>query len=207
MSFATDVSWKFTACVAPERSARLLSWESFDEIVESLSNCEISDLYWEGAMSPHLKGCSRASFELLVPADVYDGFFNSPMGYRGQFARSETHGELANRKVLDALLYRLLDAAATHQTANLHQITTSLQAKQAKIWIVETTVEDQLTDPSPSIVFPPWEFNEPNGQGLRAPRGTHLEVKGGWVSPVGDEVINQFKNDRSRHINRTGDSK
>lgn len=207
MNSAADVFWEFTACIEPERVARLLSWRSFDEIIESLSDCEISASYWEDAMSPHLKGCSRASFMLKVPADVYDGFFNAPAGYRGQFARSETDGERANRKVLDALLYRLIQVATTHRIANLHLVTTSLNAKQAKVWIDETEVENQLTDPNLSIVFPIWEFNEPNGQGLRAPCGRLLEVKGGWVSPPGDEVINKFKNDRSRHINRTGDSK
>ncbi len=207
MNTSANIFWEFTASVAPERAARLHSWQSFDQIIEVLLDCAISAPSWEDAMSPHLKGCSRASFKLVIPADVYDGFFNAPAGYRGQFARSETHGERANRKVLDALLYRLIQVAATHRIANHDLIVTSLKAKQAKVWIDETEVEDQLTDPNPSIVFPAWEFNEPNGQGLRAPRGRRLEVKGGWVSLLGGEVINVFKNDRSRHINRTGDSK
>lgn len=207
MNACAGVCRDFTTAVTPERAARLHSWRSFDEIVKSLATCEITPLYWESAISPLLKGCNRASFELLVLPDVYDAFFNSPVGYRGQFARSERHGEMANRKLLDALFQRFLEVAATHPTATPHFVATSLQGKQAKVWIVETEMENQLDDPNPSIVFPLWEFNEPNGQGLRAPRGTKLEVKGGWVNSMGDEVINPFKNHRSSHINRTGDSK
>jgi hypothetical protein len=84
---------------------------------------------------------------------------------------------------------------------------TSLRGRQAKVWIDETEVEDQLSDPTPHIVFAPWEFNEPGGPGLRAPMGTKLGVKGGWVSETGDEVNNAAKDGRSGHINRTGDSK
>lgn len=39
---------------------------------------------------------------------------------------------------------------------------------------------------SPSVAFvPQWEFHSPNGQGLRAPVGTVLEVKGAWMDATG----------------------
>jgi hypothetical protein len=80
----------------------------------------------------------------------------------------------------------------------------SLKGCQAKIWIDESEVEDQDT---PSIDYPLWESHEPGGIGLRAPRGTRLEVKGGWVSSSGEEVINTYKSHRSGNITRTGDSR
>ena len=80
----------------------------------------------------------------------------------------------------------------------------SLKATQAKIWIDENEVEDQ---DEPLIDFPLWEAYEPGGLGLRAPYGTKLEVKGGWVNHGGEDVINSQKNHRSGNINRTGDSR
>lgn len=166
--------------------------------------CHIAPLYWERATKRELDGCYRASFVLTVPPDVYDAFFNSPVGYRGQFARSETQGEEANRKVIEVLLPRFLEIAANHPAATLQFVMASLKGKQAKIWIDETEVDDQLTDPLPAIDYAEWEFNDRDGQGLRAPQGTKLEVKGGWVDPMGDVVVNPSKNNRSGNINRTG---
>ena len=196
--------WRFTSAVAPERAARLLSLRSFDEIVEDVANCCIAPLYWEPATKRELKGCHRASFVLTVPLDVYDAFFNAPAGYRGQFAKSEKEGEAANRKVIETLLPRLLEVAEKQPAASREFVIASLQGKQAKIWIDETEADDGLADPSPSINYPDWEFNDRDGQGLRAPRGTRLEVKGGWVGPRGEEVINQSKDNRSSNIYRTG---
>ena len=207
MDPVAEVRWQFTNAVAPERANRLLSWRSFNDIVEELLACEIAPLYWEPATALHLRNCNRASFELTVVPEVYDAFFNAPVGYRGQFARSEGHGERANRNLLSALLSRLIEVAAAHPTAPHEYVRTSLQGRQAKVWIDETNVENQLSDPAPHIVFPPWEFNEPGGPGLRAPVGTKLGVKGGWVSETGEEVINTLKERRSGHINRSGDSK
>jgi len=207
MSDAAPVSWQFTSAIAPDRASRLLTWQSFEAIVECISKCAIAPLYWEAAIAPRLKDCKRASFELTVDADIYDAFFNSPAGYCGQFARSEGNGELANRLLFDRLVPRLIEVAAGHPSAPAAHVMTSLGGEQAKVWIDETEVEPQLSDPASHIVFAPWAFNEPDGPGLRAPRGTKLGVKGGWVTPAGAEVINNVKKKRSGHINRTGDSK
>jgi len=207
MNHVAEVCWHFTNAIPLDRTKQLLSWQSFDEIVAQLATCTVAPLYWEPAIAPRLKWCNRASFELTVEPDVYDAFFNSPVGYRGQFARSEGHGEAANRRLLNALFPRLIQAAAAHPNPSLEHITTSLYGKQAKVWIDEAEVEDQLSDAVSHIVFAPWQFNEPNGPGLRAPRGTKLGVKGGWVNSAGVEVVNAAKDGRSGHITRSGDSK
>src|SRR6266545_4676299 len=151
MSPCHGACWQFTSALPPERAAQLLSWKSFDEVVESLATCQIAPLYWECATKLELNGCYRTSFVLTVPPNVYDAFFNAPVGYRGQFAKSETQGEAANRKVIETLLPRLLEVAAEHPRATRQFVMTSLQGKQAKIWIDETEVDDELTDPNPSI--------------------------------------------------------
>ena len=199
--------WRFTSEVDPKRSADLFAWSSFDQIADEILANPVGQLYWEDATAPHLKGCSRATFELTVEPDAYDAFFNSPQGYRGQFARSEAAGELANRTLIDRLFPRLLAAAGNHPANADGRVTKSLRGAQAKIWIVESEVDAQLLDPQPAIVFPTWEFNAPNGQGLRAPRGTRLEVKGAWLDPAGNEAPNLAKRRRSNFIYATGDSK
>ena len=68
----------------------------------------------------------------------------------------------------------------------------SLDGEQAKVWIVESAVEEQLTG-SPPISFAEWEFNEPDGQGLRAPVGTQLEIKGAWIDQSRNVVFNELK--------------
>jgi hypothetical protein len=202
---APPAFWKFSQTLPSERANKLLSWRSFDEITSHFKSCQIAPMWWEPAIAPRLRdiGCHRASFVLTVPPDVYDAFFNSPVGYRGQFARSERHGEAANRHLIESLFIRLLRIAAESPTPSAQFVSTSLKATQAKIWIDENEVEDQ---DAPLIDFPLWEAHEPGGVGLRAPRGTKLEVKGGWVDDGGEEVINTQKNHRSANINRTGDS-
>ena len=199
--------WHFTSKVDSQRAAALYAWPSFDQIADAVLDSSIDPLYWEDATALHLKGCNRACFEVRVAPDAYDAFFNSPHGYRGQYARSESAGELVNRRLLDALLPRLLLAADDHPALADARVAKSLGGAQAKIWIVESAVDTQLLDPEPSIVFPAWEFNAPNGQGLRAPRGSRLEVKGAWVDVSGCVVLNPTKTRRSSFIYQTGDSK
>jgi hypothetical protein len=199
------ITWSFTTRVPVDRRNRLLAFTSFDDIVAQLGSARVEPMYWEPAMVPRLSGCHRASFKLKVDPDTYDAFFNSPAGYRGQYALAEACGAQANSAALASLLPKLL--ASAQPFAAHFPVLTSLRGEQAKIWIDESEVDDQLTDPHTSIVFSDWEFNEPNGQGLRAPVGTTLEIKGTWVNAAGIEVINQPKCARGRNISRTGDSK
>ena len=206
MSAPPRVHWTFSALVGEVRASQLLAWQSFEEIIDEFSACTVAPLYWEPATAPHLEDCHRASFELAVSLELFDGFFNAPAGYRGQYAASESVGEAANRRLIEALLPRLL-RAENPSAIEPRLIEASLRGKQAKTWIVESAVEDQLTHPEKFISFPEWEFNEPDGQGLRAPQGTALEVKGAWLDRDGREVVNQAKCRRSTNIYKTGDSK
>ncbi len=207
MTTTPTIHWAYTSAVEGDRVAKLRAWTTFDEIIVRVAALEIRPLYWEPAAAPHLNGCHRASFDLPIDPDLYDGFFNAEIGYRGQFAASEGRGETANRDLVKALTPRLLEVATMRTDVPEKLVIASLAGKQAKVWIVESEVEEALTDPSPAIDFPYWEFNAPNGQGLRAPRGTMLEVKGSWVNPDGSEVCNPFKCRRSSNIHLTGDSK
>ncbi len=197
---ALTVNW-FSSDFPADRADKLASW-SLDAIVEQFLNCEIGWFCWEPAKyEPRLmeRDCHRASFPLIVDPDIYDAFFNAPAGYRGQFAKSEKHGDDAQRQLIEALFPRLLEVAAQYPTAPPEDVTTSLRGKQAKIWYDEN--EAGLVYGPESIDFHPWD--NPHNK-VRAPRGTTLEIKGGWVSSTGEEVINPSKCDRSRNLTKFG---
>jgi len=197
--------WRFTDVVCADRAARLYDWPSFDPIILALQFSSVEKFWWEAYRGPALKACNRASFTLRVASAIYDAFFNSPNGYRGQYARAPTIGEAANRKVLNTLEQSLLSAeVARHTNVRPDLIWTSLRAKDAKVWIVEDEVEDQLTDERPAISYPFWERNSLDGQGLRAPVGNFLEVKGGWLDSEGIETRDPSKAHRSLHIFERG---
>ena len=80
----------------------------------------------------------------------------------------------------------------------------SLAATDAKIWILESEVELHLGDPTPEIVFDLWQQGTTDGVGLRAPIGTRLEVKGGWIDREGRERRDPYKATRGDDIHAFG---
>lgn len=159
---------------------------------------------WEPFRNGHLKGCRRAKFLLVVPVDIYDYFFNSPHGYRAQYAIAPINGEAANRAVIASLESSLETFAQTApETAQLPLIT-SLRGTDAKIWICEPEVETQLGKGKPEIRYAPWETLTETGVGLLAPLGTKLEIKGGWLDEQGLERRDPTKATRSIDIHLTG---
>ncbi len=195
--------WGYTIAVDVERAQRLSAWSSYESIILAVARTAVVAQPWrEPAISGHLTGCHRASAVLVLPPDIYDAFFNAPAGYRAQFARSLADGVAANARATSlfapsvvAEFQRTLVPDATPEF-----VRASLWAGQAKIWIDEHEVDGQLSAPKPSISFEPWERNDPDGPGLRAPVGTRLEIKGGWINPSGAEVLNPAKVSRSLEI-------
>ncbi|HEY8130457.1 MAG TPA: hypothetical protein VII12_01085, partial [Thermoanaerobaculia bacterium] len=135
---------------------------------------------------------------------TYDAFFNAPVGLRAQYARSASHGEAANRRVITLLAPLLLSYSNNVRAPSRSQIDWSLCGSQAKIWIDETEAEDQLGAVEPEILYEPWAARSESGVGLLAPLGTRLEVKGGWVRSDGIVVPDHAKATRSDDIHREG---
>jgi hypothetical protein len=194
--------WSYTNVVDPNRAARLVAWESFDGILASLvSIASINTFIWEAGLDQRLRGHHRACYLLKVLPDVYDGFFNSPVGYRAQYARSEEEGCAANRAVLDALIPKL---SAHPHGIDRDLIDRSHRGAGAKIWIHEAEVEDQMGSEVSEIDYPEWASASSNGAGLLAPVGTLLEIKGAWLTPDGMVHVDPQKVDRSRDIHMEG---
>jgi hypothetical protein len=195
--------WSFTAAVPAERQRMLLECDSFDTIELSINLvAKVESFIWEPASARELAGCSRASYKLTVVPELYDLFFNSPVGYRAQYAASVNGGETANHRFIETLTNKLL--AASFQACSESRLRTSLQARQAKVWIHEKEVESHLGGDEEEIFFPQWRGRCETDVGLRAPVGTELVIHGGWLDSSGIEKLNPFKLLRSKQIHECG---
>ena len=197
-------NWQYADSVGAARAQRLLSLSAFTEVVELVVTAHVASLTWEPFMGTVLTGCSRASFLLKVSPITYDAFFNSPAGYRGQFALSPSEGEAANRLLLTRLEPKLIGFATERNEAPSSAVLASLRAAEAKFWICESEVESQLGEEHPAILYTPWADSSETGVGLLAPVGTSLEVKGGWLDSQGQERRNPGKANRSNEIHELG---
>ena len=196
--------WTFSAAIGASRAERLLALASFDEVLHMLTTANVVAFRWKAFDSERLRGCHRAEYRLLVDPDVYDAFFNAPVGLRAQYARGAAHGEAANRRVISLLAPRLLAFEPGNASVPASAIEWSLCGAQSKIWIDEDEVEAQLGQIEPQIIYPKWSANSASGAGLLAPRGSHIEVKGGWFSADGTVLIDPAKAGRSEDIQREG---
>ena len=122
------------------------------------------------------------------------------------------------------MLDNLIAFAKEHVDASsgmtLEMIKCSLNLPSAKIWIDETGVRKQkgedITNFQHDLDVEPWIRNakkylenhtlglEKAIDGVKAPEGTILEVKGAFVTEKGEERIPKGKKDRSLQIHRYG---
>ena len=193
-------TWNFHRFVPADRALRLLSYPTFAAATEELRHAPIEKFAWEPFDGPLLRDCHRAAALLKVSTDGYDAFFNSPVGYRGQFALSPALGESANRSLFLAIAPRVLDFAVTHANVSPELLRASLSGIDAKLWIYEPEVTSQLGAETAAINYPVWEKGSSSGVGLLAPVGTLIELKGGWIQNDGSESRNPSKLGRSKQI-------
>lgn len=187
------------------RRARLIGVSSFESITAGiLLTAEIIAFEWEPFRFERLRGCNRAAFLLYLPEHIYDAFFNSPVGYRAQYAISQRQGEKANRSLIDMIKGKLMSYANENGNVALDSIRASLDGTDAKAWIREQEVHDHLGDDFAEILFDRWIQKSEDGVGLRAPVGTQIEVNGGWFDTAGREHRDPHKTSRSDEIYTVG---
>ncbi len=194
--------WSFTPKFPLFRAEKLLSYQSFESVLELMSTATVIAFAWEPFRELALRGCNRASFLVEVSPEAYDAFFNAPVGLRGQYALSPMHGEAATRRLLSAFESRLIAfAGSAVSRPDVHR---SLCAPEAKIWIHESEVQSQLGGADPDILYPMWEKCSESGAGVLAPFGRKLEIMGGWLNTSGQVVSNPAKARRSSEIHECG---
>jgi hypothetical protein len=196
--------WSFAPEVDPARVSKLLALADFDQVLALLESVDVVAFRWKDFENERLRGCYRAEYALRFDQDTYDAIFNAPVGLCAQYARSPTHGDAANRRVITMLASRLLTFSDALHVARRSQIEWSLSGSQAKVWIDEAEAESQLGAVQAQILYKPWQTNSETGVGLLAPRATRLEVKGGWVDSDGTVVLDPVKYTRNEDIHREG---
>jgi hypothetical protein len=195
--------WHFSRSVSSARQAAMAAFASYQQVLVALQSCEVQYFTWESPRDTALSGCERACFRLRVPRSVYDAFFNSPVGYRAQFALDSNAGYEGNIKALDAIEPALTRFAQLRGQAD-NRIVWSWRAPDAKIWIDESEVQEQLGLYDPQILYEPWQSQSEDGAGLLAPLGELLEVKGAWVDATGHFRPNPKKSGRAGNIHSVG---
>lgn len=214
--------WRFGNRVLSERRNRLIRVPEFDEVITAiLKEMEITGYAVGWGIKPILQGCRRAGLEIFISCDTCDTFFNSPAGYRAQYYITPNLGISQNARLIQSLLPRLLEYAETHRNRDmaLEDVKKSLLLSQAKIWIREVDDEalfgDELTvdlivDRWVREATIAWAESTANEQrhkavrGVLAPAGTVLEVKGGWITPDGEERLDPDKIGRAEDISKYG---
>ena len=195
--------WTFYDSVSRERREELARYASFGNIGGGLLlTSEVLAACWAPFTEPRLRSCRRAEFVLKLPALLYDAFFNSPTGYRAQYAVSVELGRRKNRELIDALKAKLI--ASVDSKPDEEKFAISLESSAAKVWINERQVENHYWNDIPEIDYLPWRQRSENGAGLRAPLGTELVVYGGWLDSVGRERLDPYKLRRSEEIHEVG---
>jgi hypothetical protein len=198
--------WTFQDVVPVERQASLFSWHTFENVVGGVILApwvKVLASRWAPASDAHLLGCLRAEFLLDVGSNTYDGFFNSPVGYRAQFAISPSNGTSQNRGLIDSMTNQLL-ASCTLPADWRQEAELSLRASQAKVWIDESEVQTHYHSSAAEIAFERWNAHPEGDAGSRAPEGTRLVVLGGWLDGKLNEVLNPYKHRRAQEIHDRG---
>jgi hypothetical protein len=210
--------WDFTPLVPRERRNRLLAIPSFDEVISRVTAGTVDYFNAEPRKIPPGLGCSRGVFRIRVRQCDYDALFNSPVGYRAQYCVSVEHGSSQNRRLVEALAPLCLAFAAGQESEDFPMtlVAASLAGTDAKLWINDADVPnlDQI-----HIDYPPWvakaqaaATGTPADQaargnatsGVLAPVSTHIELKGAWITPTGEEWRDPAKARRSEEIRDYG---
>lgn len=204
--------WRYFGKVDEPRISSLLQAPNFDVIVRQLwdeSRVLCSHTEWK------TPGLRRARFCIQIAPALFDIFFNSESGYRGEYYQSLERGLAANRLLLDALSPRLLEWAQRNCIdQNSDFIAKSLAVNSAKVWlaeyqgspfchlceaewsagqVVETTISNGRWELG-THVHAEW--------GRRAYEFTKIRAFGGYLSKAGEE--SDGKANRAQDIHDTG---
>jgi hypothetical protein len=209
--------WSFSNRVSEDRITYLTAVKSFREVVLLIADANVAGYHIGVGWSHEIQGCKRPEFLIEVSNEIFDIFFNSPVGYRAQYAKAPKVGISQNAYLIESLTDRLTAYAKTNTNPNmtLPEVRACLKFPSAKIWIKEEDEnalhEDDLVV---EIDFPRWvekakaayysaDDDEQRNKAIRgvlAPTGKFLEVKGGWLDSSGQERINPFKAARAADI-------
>ena len=212
------MNWSFSDLFDETRKEKLSEDHSFSEIITNVfNNLEV--------LCCHKNNCSdntsfnRIIYTISIPKDVFDIFFNSFNGYRGEYYKSPFKGIKSNHYFIGKIKNKLLEAQCTKSLAQKEPsnefINQSLSCLSAKCWLCETGTElcelcvgewrsniQHTTD----ILNGRWEKSESAlaKYGSHAPYFTKLKIFGGFVDNIYNEFTPARKRQRANEIYKFG---
>lgn len=215
---ARNPLWDFTSLIPAVRRQRLLAIQSFQEVIERVVRGTTDFFATEPRGNAPCLGCSRAFLRVRVDELTYDAFFNSPIGYRAQYCLSTENGEEQNRRLIAAITPMCLSYSEGKEQNDFltDKILASLRGIDAKAWIKDSDLPDVN---EVHIDYGPWvakatvvSRGTPTDKaarakaavGVLAPVGTHIEIKGAWLTPDGRECRDPSKALRAQEIHDYG---
>jgi hypothetical protein len=222
--------WKFrTDKVSDQRLRSLKQDLSFSAIAERVV-AEMTNVEFKPeAGDREAKGRRRARFYFRVGADTLDLFFNGAQGYRAQYYLDPELGIKCNRRVLDTVTDKLVEAVrnTSQDLMTMKEVQKSLESESAKIWIDEdkSTLNQTSRDPDEiqALEVPRWvaamhevllawsagQSPDPTIKtrallGVQAPEGECLKVLGAWIDDNGQEYVVPSKVNRAQEIHQYG---
>lgn len=210
--------WGFTDLVPKRRRDKLVAVASFDVVISRIAAGTVDSFKADPRRNPPCLGCSRAFFRIRVRECDYDAFFNSPVGYRAQYCIALEHGQKQNRRLIEAVTPRCLEFQRQYKLGEFPEamVLASLRGSDAKVWINDADLPDV---DEVHIDYPPWVVKAraaasgtladqaaraSAASGVLAPEGTHIEVKGAWITPNGEECRDPSKAHRAQEIRDYG---
>ena len=204
-------AWKFTETFDASRLARLNAVETFADVVKAIqTTLEVIGGWVCPATELGPPDCWRPVVAMTVGPSAFDAFFNSPVGYRGQFLLSPEAGQAANSVLLRTLAPALtkaviIDCGTNH--LSVESIHHAFLANSAKIWPDESELD--FTQATNDLDIGRWRasggtINAPTGAALWAPEGNTLLVIGAFIDPFGNEVVARRKILRRFELHESG---
>lgn len=207
--------WSYSASFPRERASELLAPSTVGAIANRIAaEMEIACCHFQ-ICDDHSE-FGRVVYCVRVSEDLFDVFFNSPHGYRGEYFRSPGAGVDANAAFIGALVPQLVavserGAAAEEQS----RFRESLSSPSAKLWLAENGLglcakcEGEWGPPADTraeIINGRWENGEsgPQCHGRKAPRLTKIRVFGAFLDDRKNEFIPTRKRQRAKEIHLWG---
>ena len=206
-------TWKFSIPQNEQRQQALSSAPTFEFIAAQIESemrilcCDPDSI----TNSPF----ARVVYCLQVSNSLFDLFFNSQNGYRGEYYKSPYRGLEANAYFIQSMRIRLLDWTRRNAICEASFAEESITTPSAKVWLAEC--ERNLCDKckgewkspqndEPEILNGRWEHAyEPNARyGKMAPTGTKLRIIGAFLNCKQDEFVPATKRHRALEIHQCG---
>lgn len=208
MTIKKNGDWIFAPRFDRARREQLESISSFEDITETIYRQIYNILVKvDPGRDPGLVHCLRPIIVFDVEPDTFDAFFNSPVGYRAQFLADPCMGQAANCRLIHRLLPKFVNALTKASGLSKHQFELSLIALSSKIWVYED--EFPFSNVTEDLAVDVWVAEAKAGHqkakwGLCAPTGSKLEVKGAFLDPAENEVVQNRKIGRRFEIAKYG---